>query len=203
GSSSTTGSVTTTNANALLIGATSATSSTSAAGASFTSRVITNPDGSILEDRIVTPTGSYSATATIASGSYIMQMVAFRAALSGPPDTTPPTAPANLTATATSSTQINLSWTASTDKIAVHGYHVERCQEAGCSTFALVTTVTTTSYSNTGLTASTPYSFRVRAIDGAGNTSGYSNTSSATTQAPPDTTVPTAPSNLTATPVST
>src|SRR5467141_311440 len=43
-----------------------------------------------------------------------------------PPDTTPPTAPTNLTATAASATQINLSWTASTDNVGVTGYRVER-----------------------------------------------------------------------------
>ena len=73
-----------------------------------------------------------------------------------PPDTTPPTDPTNLTATPAGSTQINLSWTASTDNIAVTGYQIERCQGTGCTTFALLTTVTGTTYNNTGLTASTP-----------------------------------------------
>ena len=116
-----------------------------------------------------------------------------------PPDTTPPTDPTNLTATPAGSTQINLSWTASTDNIAVTGYQIERCQGTGCTTFALLTTVTGTTYNNTGLTASTPYSYRVRATDGT-NFSGYSNTASATTQASSDTTPPTDPTNLTATP---
>ena len=155
GTTSNSGSVTTTNANDLLVGANYVTTHSTGPGTGFTQRVITNPDGSILEDRIVTTTGSYSATAPLTDGSWIMQMVAFRAAMSGPPDTTAPTAPSNLAATATSSTQINLSWTASTDNVAVSGYQIERCQNAGCSNFALLTTVTTTSYSNTGLSAST------------------------------------------------
>ena len=82
------------------------------------------------------------------------------------------------------------------------GYQVERCQNAGCSNFALLTTVTTTTYSNTGLSASTPYSYRLRAVDAAGNLSSYSNTGTATTQATPDTTAPTAPTNLAAVPAS-
>ncbi len=44
-----------------------------------------------------------------------------------PPDTMPPSAPANLAVTSASSTQVNLSWTASTDNVGVTGYMVERC----------------------------------------------------------------------------
>ncbi len=72
-------------------------------------------------------------------------------------------------------------WTGSTDNVAVTGYQVERCQGVGCTNFALLTTVTTTTYSNTGLAAATSYSYRVRAIDAALNSSAYSNTASAST----------------------
>jgi len=113
-------------------------------------------------------------------------------------DTTPPTAPSNLVATGISSSQINLSWTASTDNVGVTSYLVERCQGAGCTNFIQVGTSTTASYSNTGLQVVTSYSYRVRATDAANNLSPYSNTASATT---PDTTPPTAPSNLVATAV--
>lgn len=98
-----------------------------------------------------------------------------------PPDTTPPTAPTSLAATAASSTQINLSWTASTDNIAVTGYRVERCQGAGCSNFAQIATPAGVSFNDTGLTASNSYSYRVRATDAAGNLSAYSNTATITT----------------------
>ena len=40
--------------------------------------MITSPDGDILEDRIVTATGSYSASANIAAAPWIMQLAAFR-----------------------------------------------------------------------------------------------------------------------------
>src|SRR6267378_1798644 len=70
-----------------------------------------------------------------------------------PPDTTAPSAPTGLGATAASATQVNLSWTASTDNVGVTGYRVERCQGAACSTFAQVATPTATSFSDTGLTA--------------------------------------------------
>jgi len=102
-----------------------------------------------------------------------------------PPDTTPPSAPTGLTATAVSTSQINLSWTASTDNVGVTGYKVERCQGAACSSFVQVATPTTTTFSDTGLTGSTSYSYRVRATDAAGNLSTFSNTSSATTTTGP------------------
>ena len=103
----------------------------------------------------------------------------------GTPDTTAPTTPGSAAATAASATQINLTWTASTDAggAGLAGYKIERCQSAGCTNFAEVATSTTTSYSSTGLTASTSYSFRVRAYDGSANNSSYSNTSTETTQA--------------------
>ena len=97
---SSTAAVTTTNANDLLFAANMVVTFTTAPGAGFTSRVITTPDGDIAEDRIVTAVGSYSASATLSgAGAWVMQMVAFKAA-GGVPDTTPPTAPSGLTATA-------------------------------------------------------------------------------------------------------
>jgi hypothetical protein len=67
----------------------------------------------------------------------------------------------------------------------VTGYRVERCQGSGCSNFTQIATPSSTSYSDTGLTSATSYSYRVRATDAAGNLSGYSNTSSVTTQSGP------------------
>ncbi|MBN8565424.1 MAG: fibronectin type III domain-containing protein [Flavobacteriales bacterium] len=103
-------------------------------------------------------------------------------------DTTAPSAPTNLTASGTTQTSTNLSWTASTDNVGVTGYDVYRDG-------SLLASVTGTTYTATGLTASTTYSFFVRAKDAAGNISGNSNTVSVTTSdAPaPDTTAPTAP----------
>ena len=81
--SSNSGSVTTGNPNDLLVGANLVQQLTTGAGAGYTSRVITSPDGDILEDHIVTTAGSYSATAALTGGAWIMQMVAFRAAGGG------------------------------------------------------------------------------------------------------------------------
>ena len=96
--------------------------------------------------------------------------------------TAPPTAPANLTAAAVSSSQIDLTWT---DSDTETGFMIERCTGAGCSDFAQIATVgaNVTSYSDTGLAAATSYTYRVRAYN-AGD-SDYSNTASATTQAAP------------------
>jgi len=98
-------------------------------------------------------------------------------------DGSPPSAPTGLTATAAGSNHINLSWTASIDNVAVLGYRVERCQGAGCGTFAQIATPIGTSFSDTNLAAATSYSYRVRAADAAGNLSAYSSVASAGTGA--------------------
>ena len=98
-------------------------------------------------------------------------------------DVTPPSVPSGLIANAASSTQINLSWTASTDNVTVTGYKIYRNSTQ-------VATTAGTSFQDTGLTPSTSYSYSVSAYDAAGNNSAPSTAASATTQAPPDTTPP-------------
>ena len=93
----------------------------------------------------------------------------------GTGDTQPPSVPANLTASVVSSSQINLSWGASSDNVGVTGYALYRNN-------AFLKNVSGTSTSDTGLTASTSYSYYVQARDAAGNTSGNSVTVTATTQ---------------------
>ena len=103
------------------------------------------------------------------------------------PDTTPPSAPGTLTATAASSAEVDLSWGAATDNVGVTGYDVERCSGASCTNFAQIaaTSGTGTTYKDTAVSASTSYTYRVRAFDAAGNQGAYSNQSSATTPAAP------------------
>jgi hypothetical protein len=108
------------------------------------------------------------------------------------PSGTTPTVPGNPAATAASATQVNVTWAASTGSAAIT-YLVERCQGSGCSSFAQIGTSAATAFNDTGLTAATSYSYRVRAQNGAG-TSGYSTVASATTLASLS-----APANLTAT----
>jgi predicted phage tail protein len=94
-----------------------------------------------------------------------------------------PSLPGNLTATAVSGTQVNLSWVSSTETGGtISSYLVERCQGANCTSFAQIGTSTITTFSDTGLTGSTSYSYRVRASDTGGRLSPYSNVASATTQ---------------------
>ena len=102
---------------------------------------------------------------------------------SGPSDTTAPTT-SILSASGTTTSSTSLSWTAATDNIAVTGYNVYQ-------NGVLKTTVTTTSLAVSDLSASTAYSFYVKAKDAAGNLSVASNTLNVTTPAIADTTAPT------------
>ena len=98
------------------------------------------------------------------------------AAYAGSTDTIAPTAPANLTASATTTTATTLTWTASTDNIGVTGYNIY-------SGTTLLGSATTTSSNITGLTPSTTYSFSIKAKDAAGNLSASSNVVNVTTAA--------------------
>lgn len=111
-------------------------------------------------------------------------------------DTTAPSAPTGLTATATSSTQVNLTWNASTDNVAVTIYDVYRNN-------LIFANVTSNSYVDNTVTASITYSYSVKARDGANNQSPASSTVSVTTPALSDTQKPSAPANLTASPAAT
>lgn len=97
-----------------------------------------------------------------------------------PADTTAPTTPTGLMATAASATQVDLTWSASTDTggAGVAGYRVFRDGTQ-------ITTVTATMYSDTGRTADTPYCYVVAAIDAANNVSADSAQSCVTTLAVP------------------
>ncbi|WP_031165184.1 glycosyl hydrolase family 18 protein [Streptosporangium roseum] len=90
-------------------------------------------------------------------------------------DTTPPSVPGNLRSTATSSTSVSLAWNASTDNVAVTGYEIYRGT-------TLITTVTGTTHTDTGLTPATAYTYTVRARDAAGNRSTASTQLNVTTQ---------------------
>jgi YVTN family beta-propeller protein len=89
-------------------------------------------------------------------------------------DTVAPDAPTGLTATAASSTGINLAWTKSSDNVGVTGYRVYRDS-------VNAKTVTDVTMSDTGLTAATKYCYTISAIDAASNESAKSTEACATT----------------------
>jgi hypothetical protein len=119
-----------------------------------------------------------------------------------------PTAPSNLTSTATSSSQIDLAWTDNATNETAQ--YLERCTGVGCTNFAQIISLPAgaTNYADTGLTAGTSYSYRVRAHGTTGD-SAYSNIAAAITASPvtpTPTPVPTAaiiaPSGLTSVAIS-
>ena len=83
---------------------------------------------------------SYRVRADDAAGNLGPYSAIATATTPAAPDTTPPTAPPGLAATAVSPTQINLTWTAATDNVGVTSYRVERCQGAGCTNFTEIAT---------------------------------------------------------------
>jgi endonuclease I/chitodextrinase len=105
------------------------------------------------------------------------------------PDTEVPSTPTNLTASNITNTTVSLTWTASTDNIAVNLYEI-------FVDGVLYTTSTTNSITLTGLTINTSYSITVYAKDAAGNTSNVSNTENITTTNVIDNTTPSIPTNL-------
>lgn len=105
-------------------------------------------------------------------------------------DTEPPAAPAALTATPISTTEIQLEWSESSDNDAVAEYVLYRDN-------AVIGSTSNLSFQDNSLTASTTYCYEVEAFDFVGNASGQSSPAvCATTLSVPDTTPPTSPMNL-------
>src|SRR5439155_1613669 len=129
-------------------------------------------------------------TTTAANGGHTLMTEAYDAAgnvgtstpvtvtVSNLGDTTPPSAPGNLTATQ-AKRKIALSWAAATDNVGVTGYQIWRASSP-TGTFVQIATVTATAYTNTGLSSGTTWYYQVKAYDAAGNISAASNTASAT-----------------------
>jgi titin len=113
-----------------------------------------------------------------------------------PAATLPNGAPSNLVATAVSSSRINLTWVDNATN--EDDFLLERCEGVGCSNFLAFGSAGAngTTFSDQGRSASTSYSYRVKAMNGAGS-SAYSGIATAVTQ--PAAVAPAAPSGLVAT----
>lgn len=151
-------------------------------------------------------TASLSKTGLYAGTTYYFMVKAegtadaydspFTAAINATTSSAAPNAPSNLGATATSSSQINLSWTDNSSNET--GFELKRATDSGFTQNVVwIGNIQGTSYSNTGLAASTTYYYKVRA-QGASQNSAYSPAVNATTQSS-GASIPTAPSGLSAT----
>ncbi|HTU67961.1 MAG TPA: fibronectin type III domain-containing protein [Steroidobacteraceae bacterium] len=151
-------------------------------------------------DTALTPSTAYTYTvrATDGAGNTSTDSASASATTSAAPvvDTTPPAAPDNLVATATSSSEIELTWDAATDTSGIANYTVYRDGNA-----TPIATVQTTGFTDTGLASGSSHTYTVRATDNAGNTSADSMPGTATTDSAPvfDFTPPTVPTDLVAT----
>lgn len=159
-------------------------------------RILRSTDGVSFAEIAATAASvvSYSNTGLAGSTVYTYRVVAFNAAgASNPsndasaatPAPAPPNAPGSLTATAASSSQINLAWSDLAGNES--GFRVERSTDGGVNFAVIATTAANaTTYPNVGLNANTQYIYRVCAFNGDGN-SAFSNLASATTPlaAPP------------------
>src|SRR2546422_7420832 len=113
-------------------------------------------DGNTNPSRAITPTQSTTLTAYYSTSS----------TTTPPPSPTSPSSPTGLAATATSTSQINLSWTAPIvdGGSPVTGYEIDRSTSGGSfSTIVSNTATTATTYSDTGLASATQYTYRVSA----------------------------------------
>jgi endoglucanase len=128
---------------------------------------------------VTLPAGQQVLTWLQDNGGYNLYSTAFASA-----GCTVPSTPTGLTATTASSSQINLSWMASSSTCGVT-YNVFRSTTSGftpSSSNQITSGVTATTYSNTGLTASTTYYYLVEGTNSSG-TSAASNQANATTSA--------------------
>jgi len=140
-------------------------------------------------DKAVTDATAYSYTvdAFDAAGNHSAKSAV---AMATTPDITAPSVPASLTAKATPTPEVDLSWSASTDNVGVTGYTIYR----DGSMLATVSGSTLT-YADTAVVQTTSYSYRVDAFDAAGNHSAQSAPASVNT---PDISPPSVPAGLSA-----
>lgn len=151
-------------------------------GTTFSDANLLDTSGNLISDT------QYAITAYDAAGNPSSKSITLRVVTN---DTVAPSVPTNLTAQALSNSQIRVSWVPSTDNVAVAGYNVYRDGTYLASPRG-------SSFTDTGLTATTAYTYKVSAFDSMGNASTQSqpivvttlsmSTTTATTTAPTATT---------------
>ena len=156
-------------------------------------------DSTFLHDTGLSPQTSYRYTikAVDAAGNASAESGSLTIATpTDPTDTIAPSTPTGLAAGTVTATAVPLSWTASTDNVGVSGYEITR-NIGGTPGAAVVGTVTSTTFTDTGLTAGTIYTYTVHALDAAGNKSPESGPITASTSATIDGAPPSTPTGLT------
>src|ERR1035438_1210816 len=147
---------TTTATSELILGADTIATTTTGLGSGFTSRIITSPDSDLVEDKVVSTTGSYSATANLSSGSWVMQTATFKAAGAvtsvavsvRPSSTTLATgATQQFTATVTGTTNTAVTWSTSCGTITASGLYTAPTAAGSCAVTAASQADTTKSAS--------------------------------------------------------
>jgi hypothetical protein len=138
-------------------------------------------DGTTLATRTVSPYSASWNTTAVANGTHTITATATDSAgnsastsvsvnvYNATVDTTPPKTPSGLSVKALSATQTALSWSPSSDNVAVTGYDIFRSG-------IFLATVTSTHFLDSGLGTATAYGYQIRARDGAGNTSALTGT---------------------------
>ncbi|WP_164737337.1 LamG-like jellyroll fold domain-containing protein, partial [Georgenia sp. SYP-B2076] len=151
---------------------------------------------SFTDTGVAAGTWYYRVVATDAAGN-LSEASAQATATVAAPDTSAPSAPADVTATVNGDV-VTLGWSASSDDRGVTGYTVHRSDTDGFTPSATtqIGSVSGTSFTDTGVAAGTWY-YRVVATDAAGNLSEASAQATATVAAP-DTSAPSAPADVTA-----
>ncbi len=154
---------------------------------------IATTSATVYSDSGLTPNTLFTYWVTAYDASSTVSALSTSTTATTQTDTTAPSVPLNLVALSASITQINLSWSASTDNVGVAGYVVYRDGNPLATTTALA-------YNDIGLASTTTYTYNVLAFDAVGNYSALS--AGASAQPQNDTIAPSVPTNLLATPVS-
>lgn len=147
--------------------------------------VLTFSDTNVLANSTYT----YAVVAIDALGNQSAQSNQISAVTPASTDTQAPSAPSNLSVSNLTATSLDLAWTGSTDNVGVTKYYIQR-------NGIVIGNTTGINYTDSTVLPNTQYSYTIVASDAAGNISTASNIQTVKTPALPDTTAPTAPSNL-------